>query len=111
MLIVKVEGLLDNMIIFDNELYFKCYYDSSEEEDVNLEAPFNKYHFDSDSFNIVQLYLFHEDYLAFVYTGNIAKFKDECLKQYSEGNTSFKYNGLSVIIEEVEDPEKIRVLY
>lgn len=109
MLIIKVEGLLDNMIIFDNELYFKCYYDSSEEEDVYLEAPFNKYHFDSDSFNIVQLYLFHEDYLGFYSTDKMFKFKQECLKQYSEGNSLFKYNGLSVIIEEVEDPEKIRL--
>ena len=107
---VKVESLIDNIIIFEGKLYFCCYYDS-EEEDVFSEVPTNKYIFNSDSFNAVQVFLYHEDYLAFVYTGNIAKFKDECLKQYSEGNTSFKYNGLSVIIEEVEDPEKIRVLY
>jgi len=110
MFIVKVEGLLDNIIIFENELYFKCYYDSTDEEDVYTEAPFNKYSFDSDSFNMVQLYLYHEDYLGFYSTANMFKFKNECLKQYSEGFSLFKFKGLSVIIEEVEDPEKIRIL-
>lgn len=110
MLEVKVEGLLDNIIIFDNELYFKCYFDSLEEEDVYTEKPYNKYSFDSDSFNTVQLYLYHADYLGFYSVGNIFNFKMECLKQFSEGTSLFKYNGLSVIIEEVEGPEKIRIV-
>ena len=110
MLKIKVEGLLDNIIIFKNSLYFKCYYDSTEEEDVYSEAPFNKYSFDSDSFNTVQLYLYHEDYLGFYSIGNIFNFKMECLKQYSEGKELFKYNGLSVIIDVVEDPEEIRIV-
>lgn len=102
---VKVESLLDNIVIIDNELYFY-----SEAEDIYLEVPFNKYYFDSDSFNAVQVFLYHEDYLGFCYTGNIFNFRNECLKQLSEGNTSFKYNGLSVIIEEVEDPEEINIV-
>lgn len=107
---VKVEGLLDNIIIFENELYFKCYYDSLEEEDVYTEKPYNKYSFDSDSFNTVQLFLYHEDYLGFYSVGNIFNFKMECLKQLSEGKELFKYKGLSVVIDVVEDPEKIRIV-
>lgn len=107
---VTVETLLDNILIFDNELYFKCYYDSTEEEDVYTKAPFNKYSFDSDSFNTVQEFLYSADYLGFYSTENIFLFRNECLKQLSEENTSFKYNGLSVNIYVEEDVEKIRII-
>ena len=109
MLLISIEGnLIDNIIIFRNELYFSDF-DSIEEENVFSPVPINKYVFNSDSFNEVQVLLYHEDYLAFCYTGNLTKFKNECLKQFEEGNTSFKYNGLSVSLEEIEDPEEIRI--
>ena len=110
MFIVKVESLLDNIVLYHNDLYFKCCYDSTEEEDVYNEKPYNKYSFDSDSFNLVQLYLYHADYLGFYSTENIFLFRNECLNKLAEDITSFKYNGLSVNIDVVEDPEKIRLL-
>lgn len=107
---VTVETLLDNIVLYHNDLYFKCCYDSTEEEDVYTEKPYNKYSFDSDSFNTVQEFLYKEEYLGFYSTENIFLFRNECLNKLAEDITSFKYNGLSVNIEVVEDPEKIRLL-
>ena len=109
MLLVSIEGRkIDNIIIFRNELYFSDV-DPTDEETIYSNVPVNEYVFNTDSFNEVQVLLYHEDYLGFCYTGNLTNFKNECLKQFSEGNTIFKYNGLSVILEEVEDPEAIRI--
>lgn len=109
MLLVSIEGkLIDNIIIFRNELYFSEE-DPVEEEVVYSNVPVNEYVFNTDSFNSVQVFLYHEDYLGFCYTGNLTKFKDECLEQFKAGNTSFKYNGLLVMLEEIEDPEAIRI--
>lgn len=109
MLLVSIEGkLIDNIIIFRNELYFSDI-DPTDEETIYSNVPVNEYVFNTDSFNEVQVFLYHEDYLGFCYTGNLTNFKNECLKQFSEGNTIFKYNGLSVMLEEIEDPEAIRI--
>lgn len=100
MISVKIESLIDNIVIFENELYFtycpggKNYY---------MAKPYNKYFYGSDSFDAVQLFLYHPDYLGFYSIYNIDKFRECCLKQHSERNDHFKYNGLSVIIEEVEN--------
>jgi len=105
MLLVSIEGkLIDNIVIYKNELYFS-YEDSATKEAVYTPVPTNEYIFNTDSFNAVQVFLYHMDYLGFCYTGNITNFKNECLKQFNEGITYFKYHGLTVSLESVEDFE------
>lgn len=102
MLLVNIESIIKNIVISENELYFS-YEDPATKDTIYTLVPTNEYIFDTDSFNNVQVFLYHHNYLGFNITYNIHKFKNYCLKQYSEGKKLFKYNGLSCIIEEIEE--------
>lgn len=107
MLLVNIEGnLIENTVIYENELYFS-YEDSATKEAVYTPVPTNEYMFNTDSFNTVQEFLYSADYLGFYSTDNINNFKNCCLKNHAEGTDSFKYNGLSVVLEEIEDYELV----
>lgn len=106
MILINIEGnLIENMIIQDDKLLFS-------NTDLNDElyyqyAPVNEYMFNTDSYSQVNLFLFHEDYLGFIRPINHNNFKNECIKQLEAGVTNFRYNGLNVILEEIEDQDII----
>ena len=99
MINVKIESLLDNIVIFENELYFKL------NNRKYTQKPYNKYYFNSDSYDTVQVFLYHPDYLGFYSTYNINNFKNYCLNKLAEDIIIFKYKGLSIILEEIEDKD------
>ena len=103
MLLVNVEGnLIENMIILNDELLFSDL-DERNNEAVYSKDPVNEYEENSDVYLLVQSYLYEEDYLDFNTEGALESFKDECLKQHSKGNDSFKFKGLSISLDEIED--------
>ena len=78
--------------------------DSDENDEVVYSKdPVNEYVENTDYYHLVQSYLYDEDYLDFNTEQALESFKDECLKQHKEGNYSFKFNGLSISLEEIED--------
>ena len=102
MLLISIEKKrIDNIIIIDHELLFS---DSDENDEVVYSKdPVNEYVENTDYYHLVQSYLYDEDYLDFNTEQALESFKDECLKQHKEGNYSFKFNGLSISLEEIED--------
>ena len=102
MLLVSIDKRrIDNIIIIDNELLFS---DTDEEDELFYTAkPVNEYVENTDYYHLVQSYLYDECYLDFNNETALESFKDECLKQHSKGNDSFKFNGLSISLEEIED--------
>lgn len=106
MILIYIENsLIENMIIQDDKLLFS---NTDLNDDLYYQyAPVNEYVFNTDSYSQVNLFLFHEDYLGFIKPINHNKFKNECIKQLEAGVTSFRYNGLSVILEEIEDQDII----
>ena len=102
MLLISIEKKrIDNIIIIDNELLFS---DSDENDEVVYSKdPVNEYVENTDYYHLVQSYLYDEDYLDFNTEQALESFKDECLKQHSKGNDSFKFKGLSISLDEIED--------
>ena len=102
MLLVNVEGnLIENIVIIDREILFSDI--GADQEAIYSNVPVNEYEKNTDSYNKVELYLYEEDYLNFNNEEALESFKDECLKQHSKGNDSFKFNGLSIFLDEIED--------
>lgn len=103
MLLVNVEGnLIENMIILNDELLFSDL-DERNNEAVYSNVPVNEYEENTDYYLLVQSYLYDECYLDFNTEGALESFKDECLKQHYKGNDSFKFKGLSISLDEIED--------
>lgn len=102
MLLVNVEGtLIENMIILNDELLFSDV--GADQEAIYSDIPVNEYEENTDYFYKVQSYLYDEDYLDFNNEQALESFKDKCLKQHSKGNDSFKFKGLSISLDEIED--------
>jgi hypothetical protein len=103
MLLVNVEGkLIENIVIIGKELLFSDL-DEETNEAIYSNVPVNEYEENTDYFYKVQSYLYDEDYLDFNNEQALESFKDECLKQHSKGNDSFKFKGLSISLDEIED--------
>ena len=103
MLLVNVEGkLIENIVIIGKELLFSDL-DEETNEAIYSNVPVNEYEENTDYYNKVQAYLYEEDYLNFHNEEALESFKDECLKQHSKGNDSFKFKGLSISLDEIED--------
>lgn len=106
MILIYIENsLIENMIIQDDKLLFS---NTDLNDDVYYQyAPVNEYMFNTDSYCQANLFLFDKEYLGFISPINHNKFKNECIKQLEAGVTSFRYNGLNVILEEIEDQDII----
>lgn len=101
MILINIEGnLIENMIIKDNELLFSDI--DSENNTIYTPEPTNEYVYDTDSYNRVQIFLYHPDYLGFYSTANINDFKNYCLENHIKNIDFFKYNGLSIYLEEID---------
>lgn len=106
MILINIEGnLIENMIIQDDKLLFS-------NTDLNDElyyqyAPVNEYMFNTDRYCRANAFLFNDEYLGFIYPMNQDRFKIECISKLEAGVTSFKYNGLSIGLEEIEDQDII----
>ena len=102
MILVSIEGqLIDNIVIYKNELYFSDV--NSEEQVVYKTVPVNEYVENSDYYLKVQSILY--DVLEFDSEDNIKAFKECCLTMLNEGKYSFNYRDLKVGLEEIEDYE------
>ena len=102
MLLVSIEGqLIDNIVIYKNELYFSDM--DSTEEVVYKTVPVNEYVEKSDYYLEVEA-IIHE-VLEFDSKDNINTFKECCLKQLKENNYSFTFKDLKIGLEETEDYE------
>ena len=106
MLLVSIEGnLIDNIIIQDDQLLFS---DVDLKEDVFYKLdPVNEYMFNTDSYCQANIFLYSDDYLGFYKPSNIEAFKIECINKFKSGITSFRYNGLAILLEEIEDNKEI----
>ena len=83
MLLVSIEGqLIDNIVIYKNELYFSDM--DSTEEVVYKTVPVNEYVEKSDYYLEVEAII--HDVLEFDSKDNINTFKECCLKQLKENN-------------------------
>ena len=103
LLLISIEKRrIDNIIIIGNELLFS-YIDKETDEAIYSDVPVNEYEENSDYYHLVQSYLYDEEYLDFNTEQALESFKDECLKQHSKGNDSFKFKGLSILLNEIED--------
>lgn len=101
MILINIEGnLIENMIIQDNELLFSDI--DSENNTIYTPEPTNEYVYDTYSYNIVQIFLYHPEYLGFYSNYNINKFKNYCLENHIKNIDFFKYNGLSICLEEID---------
>ena len=101
MLKVKVDGnTIDNIIIKDDDLYFT---DTINGQTVYRWKPCSKYRYDSDKYNQSMLFLFHPDYLGFYSTLNIHNFTLAVLDNVKKLNFNFKYNGLTVNVNNIDD--------
>ena len=102
MLLVNIEGiLLDNIVIYQNELYF-----SDMDSSGNVfysKVPANLYVKDTDYYLKVESILY--DVLEFDNEDNIKAFKELCLMESDKGNYNFTFEDLAVDLEEIEDYE------
>ena len=106
MILIYIENsLIENMIIQDDKLLFS---NTDLNDDLYYQyAPVNEYMFNTDSYCQANLFLFDKDYLGFISPSNQDRFKNECIKNLEAGITNFRYNGLSIILEEIEDQDII----
>lgn len=104
MLKVKLEGIIDNIIIKDNMLLFGTH--DEDMQPIWSETPQNKYMEGTDTYEDVHALMFGQDYLNFNSAGALKEFKQFCINEIDSATKDYcitKYNGLSCIIEKCED--------
>jgi len=102
MLLVYInKNLIENIVIYNNELYFSDL--DSQEEVFYSNVPANEYVEGTDKYLEVEAILY--DVLEFNEEKNIEAFKECCLMQFKEENYSFIFEDLDIFLEEVEDYE------
>lgn len=104
MLKVKLEGIIDNIIILDNQLLFAML--DEDGQTVYTEVPQNKYMPYSDTYEDVQAFLFDKAYLNFNSAGALEDFKQYCINEFDSTKKDYciiKYNGLHGIVEYEKD--------
>ena len=110
MLNVKVEQIIDNIIIKDNLLLFGTH--DEDGQPVWSETPQNKYMNGTDTYEDAHAYLFGQSYLNLNSAEALEEFKTFCINEFDATNKDYcmvKYNGLHCIIEKLEDQHIIIV--
>ena len=97
MLKVNVEGIVINILITDDGIYFE------DGAGKYRSTPCNRYAIGTDSYEISEKYLWDDSYLNFGVDDEVESFKDYCIAQYKNDIYSFKYHELSVVMEYMED--------
>lgn len=107
MLLIYVNGnLIENMIIYKNELLFS---DTDEQDNLfYTKRPVNEYVKGTDKYLEVEAILY--DILEFKDTNNIKIFKDLCLLEHNKGIDSFTFEDLKIYLEEIEDDSTIKII-
>ncbi len=111
MLMVKIEQIIDNIIIKDNAIYFGV--EDGEHNIAYSTDPKNKYMVGTDTYEDVQTFLFGECYLNFNSSEALEQFKNYCINEFDQQKNDYcicSYAGLHVILEHVKDPKQIKFL-
>lgn len=104
MLKVKLEGIIDNIIIKDNMLLFGTH--DEDMQPIWSETPQNKYMEGTDTYEDVNALMFGQSYLNFNSAEALEEFKTFCIKEFDTTNKDYcttKYHGLCCIVEKCED--------
>lgn len=97
MLRVSVEGIVKNILITEDAIYF--------EDDMGKykSHPCNRYAKGTDSYEASEMFLFNEAYLNFNVPANVEAFKDYCIRQYRNDIYVFTYDNVRVVMDFIED--------
>lgn len=98
MLRISAEGIVRNIFIVDDNVYFE------DGRGIIVNHPANRYRKYSDSYEATNLFLFDEEYLNLNDEENIKEFKDYCINQYKNDIYSFIFKGVSITMWYVDDP-------
>ena len=98
MLRINAEGIVKNIFIVDDAIYFE------DNRGLIVKHPCNRYHIGTDSYEATQSFLFNEEYLNLNDEDNIDEFKRYCINQYRNDIYSFIFKDVSITMDYVEDP-------
>ena len=101
MLRISVEGIVKNIFIVNDDIYFE------DNKGRIVKHPANRYDVGTDSYEASELFLFDEEYLNFNDKECVAGFKDYCISQHLKDIYIFDYKywrQLRVVMDFIEDP-------
>ena len=105
MLLVKVEQIIDNIIIKDDQLLFGII--DEDGQTVYTEEPTNKYMEGTDTYEDVNAFMFAPCYLNLTKQKAIDEFKNVCINEFNKTSKDvifLMHNGLRVIVEDIGNP-------
>lgn len=98
MLRINAEGIIKNIFIVDNHIYFE------DDKGIIVDHPVNRYSEGTDSYEDAETFLYDEAYLNLNDAESIAAFKDYCISQYHNDIYSFIFNGVNITMYYHDDP-------
>ena len=98
MLRINAEGIVRNIFIVDDNVYFE------DNKGLIVKHPANRYMEGTDSYEAAETFLYGEEYLNLNDKDNIKEFIDYCINQYKNDIYSFIFKGVSITMYYHDDP-------